>query len=144
MIASEVMSGAVKVITPMTTLAEAASIMKQYDVGFLPVVDEDTHTTLLGVLTDRDLVVRGLAEHRTPDVTVRLAMSHPPLVTARESANVHELVRLMERHQVRRIPILNKEGKLTGIVSQGDLALRIGPNRLRRKKAPIPFDCSSA
>lgn len=149
MIASEVMSGAVKVVTPLTTLAEAASIMKMYDIGFLPVVDETTHSRLLGVVTDRDLVLRGLADGQSPALSVRLAMSNVPLVTARETTDVHELLQLMERHQIRRIPILSSDGRLTGVVSWGDLALRIGPSEptaieelLERVSAPawmIPF-----
>lgn len=149
MIASEVMSGAVKVVTPLHTLAEAADLMKTYDIGFLPVVDETNRTTLVGVLTDRDLVVRGLAERRNADLTVRFAMSGPPLTVARESTDVHELLRIMQRHQVRRIPILSKTGALVGVVSQGDLALRLGPTEpaaieqmLERVSAPawmIPF-----
>lgn len=128
MIAREVMSTSVKVVTPLTTLAEAASIMKLYDVGFLPVVDASNLSHLAGVLTDRDLVLRGLADRRSADLTVRLAMSNPPLVTARETTEVRELLRMMQRHQIRRIPIVSNDGMLTGVVSQGDLALRIGPS----------------
>lgn len=126
MIAREVMSGSVKTITPLTTLAEAARLMRAHDVGFFPVVDQETSTILLGVVTDRDLVLRALADRRDPDLTVGVAMSQAPLIVARESTDVHELLRLMERHQVRRIPILTADGKLAGIVSQGDLALRMG------------------
>ena len=126
MMASAVMSTSVKVVAPLTTVVEAASIMKMCAVGILPVVDESSHSHFPGVLTDPDLVLRGLAHRRSNDLTVRLAVSNPPLVTVRGMTEVHELLRVLERHQSRRIPIVSNDGKRTGVGSQGDLALRIG------------------
>jgi len=148
MITSDVMSTSPRVITLLTTIGEAAVMMRDHDVGFLPVVDLDQRSLLLGVVTDRDLVVRGLAEGHDIDSSIRFVMSGPPLVVARPSTPVHELLRLMERHQVRRIPVV-ADGHLRGVVSQGDLALRLGPSEpaaieelLERVSAPawmVPF-----
>lgn len=147
--ASEVMSTTVKTVTPLMTVGDAATIMRDFDVGFLAVVDDADRTRLVGVVTDRDLVTRGLAIRRGLDTSIRFVMSGPPLTTARETTDVHDLLRLMERHQVRRVPIVAQDGQLRGVVSQGDLALRLGPNEpaaieemLERVSAPswlLPF-----
>jgi CBS domain-containing protein len=147
--ASDVMSTSVKTVTPLMTVSDAATIMCDFDIGFLPVVDDSDRTKLLGVVTDRDLVTRALAARLGQDTTIRFVMSGPPLTIARESTDVHELLRLMERRQVRRVPIVSQDGRLRGVVSQGDLALRIGPSEpaaieglLERVSAPawlLPF-----
>ena len=135
--ASEVMSTSVKTVTPLMTVSDAATLMCDFDIGFLPVVDDSDRTKLLGVVTDRDLVTRALAARLGPETTIRFVMSGPPLTIARESTDVHELLRLMERRQVRRVPIVSQDGRLRGVVSQGDLALRIGPS----EPAAIAADC---
>lgn len=125
--ALDVMSKAVYKVTPLTTVREAAVLMRDHNIGFLPVVADGASDTLVGVVTDRDLVIRGLADGPDIDRPVRLVMSVPPLVVARESTEVHQLLALMEQHQVRRVPIVSADGAIWGIVSQGDLAVRLGP-----------------
>ena len=116
----DVMTPHVHCIGADNTLVEAASLMRQLDVGALPVCAEDR---LIGMLTDRDVVVRAFAEGLDPSITlVRDAMTSG-LVFARAEQQVEEAARLMEEFQLRRLPILDAEDRLVGILSVGDLAL---------------------
>lgn len=125
--ARDVMSRTVYTVTPRTSVGEAAALMRDRNTGFLPVVDESVPAKLVGVVTDRDLMLRALAEGRGPELAIRFVMSSFPLVSAPESAEVHDLVSLMGAHQVRRLPIMGPDGAVSGVVSQGDLALTLGP-----------------
>ncbi len=125
--AMEIMSSNVRTATPLMTVGEAAGIMRDFDVGFLPVVDEKDRSRLVGVVTDRDLVTRALAVGRGLDTSIRFVMTVPPITIAGEAMDVHDVLKLMERHQVRRVPVVTIDGQVLGVISQGDLALRIGP-----------------
>jgi len=100
-------------------LQEVARAMRDEDVGEIPVVDMDRHP--IGVITDRDIVLRTLAAGRNPlDVRAQDCMTAPPIVI-RDDASVEECARLMERQQVRRIPVVDAKGALCGIVALADL-----------------------
>lgn len=117
----EVMTPHVGVIHPDASLREAAEKMKSLDVGVIPVCENDR---LVGMLTDRDIVVRILAEKCDPDTTtVRDAMT-PGVEYCFEDEDVREAVKRMEEKQVRRLVILNRNKRLVGIVSLEDLAAR--------------------
>jgi CBS domain-containing protein len=92
----------------------------------VPVVDDKVHMHLTGVVTDRDLVIRCMAERHFRDCRVGDHMTEAGLDTVSPDAEVAELVRLMERDQVRRV-LVTDEGRLVGIVAQADLALKEGP-----------------
>lgn len=114
------MTEGVEVIHPQSGLPAAAMAMRKLDVGSLPVVKDGR---LEGILTDRDIVVRAVAENR--DLTTALVddvMSHDP-VTVREDDDVQAAARLMADRQVRRLPVLDRDGKLTGILAMADLAV---------------------
>ncbi|CAM5265868.1 hypothetical protein [Bacillus safensis FO-36b] [Bacillus safensis subsp. safensis] len=96
---------------------EAAVKMRDADIGAIPVVDGDQ---LVGIVTDRDLVLRGIAEKKPNSQEVGSLMTKEVL-TAEEDATLEEIVRLMSEHQLRRIPVVN--GALTGIVALGDLSV---------------------
>lgn len=116
----DVMTEGVEVIHPQSGLPAAAMAMRKLDVGSLPVVKDGR---LEGILTDRDIVVRAVAENR--DLTTALVddvMSHDP-VTVREDDDVQAAARLMADRQVRRLPVLDRDGKLTGILAMADLAV---------------------
>jgi CBS domain-containing protein len=103
-----------------TGVAEAARILRDEDVGSLPVLREGR---VIGMLTDRDLVVRVLAEGRDPGSTrVAEVVSGDP-VTVRADQDLDEAVRLMARHQVRRLPVVEDGDRLVGILAQADVAL---------------------
>jgi CBS domain-containing protein len=105
--------------TPDQTLRDAATIMKQHDCGSLPVLDAKGR--LIGVVTDRDMVVRAIATGRGSDTTVRDVMTKDPACCASDD-DVELVQRIMSEKQVRRVPVVDKDGKTVGIVSQADLA----------------------
>jgi CBS domain-containing protein len=122
----DIMTRDVEVIHPDSGIQEAASKMKTLNVGSLPVCD---NRRLLGVLTDRDIAIRAVASGRDPSTKVSETMT-PELIYCFEDENVKEAAKLMERHQIRRLPILDREKHLVGIVSLGDLAVETGNDQL--------------
>lgn len=122
---SEVMTREPACCEPGDSIVRAASLMKQEDVGSLPVVDSHEDRKLIGIVTDRDLVVRVLAEGNQVDrATVRDAMSSDPSA-CRETDDVERAVQLMAERQVRRMPIVDGQGRLVGIIAQADVATRV-------------------
>ncbi|SFD82992.1 CBS domain-containing protein [Lentibacillus persicus] len=115
----EVMSEDVAVCQKEDTLFDAASKMKAQNVGVIPVCSENKE--LLGMVTDRDLVLRGYAEKKSDSATVQEVMSDR-LYHISADASVQEASDMMAREQIRRLPIV-ENGKLAGIVSLGDLSL---------------------
>lgn len=105
-------------IEPDATVREAAELMASGEIGDVVVVDEDHR--LVGILTDRDIVVRVLAQGGGPDDLVRDGCTVDPVTTSPD-ADAGEAVRLMREHAVRRMPVLEPDGRLVGIVSLRDL-----------------------
>jgi CBS domain-containing protein len=120
----EVMSPNVVTIDRKASLEEAARSMRDADVGALVAVNEDGG--VLGIVTDRDIVVRGLAEAGDPKSMTVEDISSEGLVTVRPDAPVEEAVRLMRDRTVRRLPVV-EGGRPVGIVSIGDLAVERDP-----------------
>jgi len=117
----ELMTPDVEVIRPDDTLRTAAKMMADYDVGALPVGENDR---LVGMVTDRDITVRAVAQARDPEKTsVRDVMSGRVLYCFEDEATP-EVARKMGDWQVRRLPVLNRDKRLVGIVSLGDLAFQ--------------------
>ena len=124
--AREIMTENPRVVTPDTSVQEAARLMKSEDPGVLPVVEAANSRKLVGVLTDRDIAIRVVAEGRN-GATVGDVMS-AGVRTCRDSDNVQDVMRVMADQQVRRVPIVDDAGTVVGIVSQADL-VREGPDR---------------
>lgn len=119
----EVMTPGVEVIAPEATLQQAAAKMRRLNIGPLPVCDGDQ---LVGMLTDRDITVRAVAEGCDPtSTTVREAMT-PDIAYCFDDQAIEDAVRTMERYQIRRLPILDRDKRLVGMVSLGDLAVSSG------------------
>ena len=122
---SELMSRNPCTVTPDTPVSEAARLMKEEDVGMVPVIERmggaETRGRLVGVITDRDIAIRTVAEGRASDSPVRDVMSSG-VRTATPSDSVESVMELMGREQVRRVPIIDERGSLVGVVSQADLA----------------------
>lgn len=106
-------------IQPSTTVTEAARLMKAEDVGSLPIVDGDQ---LVGMVTDRDTVIRVVAEGKDPQSTTVGEIASRDLVTVDPEQDLDEALRLMAQHQVRRLPVAEEDGRLVGILAQADVA----------------------
>jgi len=114
---SEVMTRDVSTVRPDQTVREAASFMLSADAGAIPVTDGDR---LMGMITDRDIAVRGVAEGHGPDTPVRDLMTND-IIAARMDDDTNEIAAKMSRAQVRRLPVIDDQQRLCGIVSLGDL-----------------------
>jgi len=116
---SDVMSSDVQTISPDATIEEAAQEMRDGDFGLVPVAEDEE---LLGVITDRDIAIRAVAEGKDPSTLVREIMSEE-VVWASEDDSVEDAARIMSDHQIRRLPVVDAEQHLVGIVSLGDFAV---------------------
>ena len=101
------------------SVAYAAKMMKEEDVGLAPIVEGDK---LVGMLTDRDIAIRVVAEGRNPDQTKVREVASNQVVTIDPQQELDEALRIMAKHQVRRLPVVEEDGKLVGVVAQADIA----------------------
>ena len=108
-------------VTPEASVREAAQVMKKEDVGIVPVIEGQSGRRLVGVVTDRDIAIRCIADGKDGTCRVRDVMSTDGLATCRESDDVDNLMSAMRTEKVRRIPIVDERGSLVGIVSQADV-----------------------
>lgn len=120
---SEIMTPRFETISSTNTLTDAARRMKELDVGFLPVHEG---AGLIGVITDRDIVIRGLAEKRDPDSTQVRDIASSDVVYCFEDNSVEDAVRLMEENQVRRLIVCRSDQTPVGVVALGDIAVKTG------------------
>jgi CBS domain-containing protein len=107
--------------TRTSTAQEAATLMRDNDCGAIPVVEDAGGRRLIGIVTDRDLAVRAIAQGQGPDATVGNLMTDDP-VTCAEEDSVEDLRQVMVERLVRRVPVVDEDGALVGIVAQADLA----------------------
>ena len=116
----DIMTKEVVVVDPKSSLKDAAQKMRIRDIGFLPVYDGDQ---ILGVVTDRDIIVRSTAEGTDPDTSLGRDFITAPAVSCFDDQDVEEAARLMEEHQIRRVIVLSRDdNRLVGVVSLGDIA----------------------
>jgi len=115
----ELMSRDVKVISPDMTIGEAAKKMRDGDFGMMPVGENDR---MIGSISDRDIAIRAVAEGKDADTKVRDVMS-TGIAWAYEDDSVEQAVAVMSKHQVRRLPVVNRDKRLVGIVALGDFAV---------------------
>jgi CBS domain-containing protein len=101
------------------SIVDAARIMRDEDVGIVPVVEGDR---LVGTVTDRDIAIRVVAEGQNPESTTVGEVASRELVTIDPQQDLDEALRLMARHQVRRLPVVEEDGTLVGVVAQADIA----------------------
>lgn len=127
MIVRDIMSRDVEVVHPDSMIQEAADKMKTLNIGSLPVCD---NKRLVGVVTDRDIAIRAVASGLDPKRTKVSNTMTPELIYCFEDETVSQAAKLMERYQIRRLPILSREKHLVGIVALGDLAVDTGNERL--------------
>jgi CBS domain-containing protein len=115
----DAMTASVRTAAPTESLADAAKSMKQEDVGSLPVVEDGR---VVGVITDRDIVVRAVAEQGDPRSIRVTEIASREVVTVEPEQDLDEALALMARHQVRRLPVV-ENGALVGVLAQADVAL---------------------
>jgi CBS domain-containing protein len=116
---SEAMTRDVRVASPEETVQKAAQTMADLDAGILPVGEEDH---LIGMITDRDIAIRGIAKGKGPDAKVRDVMT-AEVKYCFDDQEIEEVTRNMADIQVRRLPVLNRDKRLVGILSLGDIAI---------------------
>ena len=129
---SEIMTKDPRTVTPDSLVSEAAQVMKEEDVGIVPVIEQaggaETRGRLVGVITDRDIAIRQVADGRSSDSLVRDIMSGGVL-TCGPDDSVATVLELMGREQIRRVPIVDERGSLVGVVSQADLVRKAGSDQ---------------
>ena len=122
------------------TLDEVAKLMVQHDCGEIPIVDRTDRP--VGVITDRDIVCRAVAEGKNPTGHFVESVMTQRVVTVRADAPLEEVVTTMERHQIRRVPVVDESGCCVGIIAQADLASQARPGEaaelLRELSRPTP------
>lgn len=106
-------------------LITAARIMRDRDIGILPVVEDMQNKKLAGILTDRDIVVRGISQGLDPNTTMVAQIVSREVITCSPEDDIHKSVEAMEAYQLRRIPIVDDSGRVVGIIAQADIALRL-------------------
>ena len=120
--AHEIMTSKPEVVTSQDPISRAAQIMRDKDVGLVPVVRDTSSMMLEGVITDRDVAVRHVADGHTSDCSVASHMSREHISAVDQSDDVQTVLATMERAEVRRVPVTDKNGKLVGIIAQADIA----------------------
>ena len=118
------MTSKVECIRPEATLEQAARRMRDLDVGPLPVCGNEDR--LVGIVTDRDITIRAVAQGMDPKTMLVREVMTPSILYCFEDQDVEEAARLMKEHQIRRLVVLNRQKKLVGIISLGDLAVETG------------------
>ena len=115
----EIMTSKVCSIDADKSVAYAAKMLRDEDVGLAPIVEGDR---LVGTLTDRDIAIRVVAEGRDPEATAVREVASTDLVTLDPRQDLDEALRVMAEHQIRRVPVVEEDGRLVGIVAQADIA----------------------
>lgn len=124
-ICKDVMTNDPVCCVPEETVVLVARLMKAEDVGSIPIVEDPESRKLIGIVTDRDLAVEVVAEGRDPNNTRIGEVMNRALFTCRDTDRVEQVLDSMALHQVRRIPVVDQQGCIIGIIAQGDLATRL-------------------
>jgi CBS domain-containing protein len=119
-------------VTPAATAREAAQLMQREDTGVIPVVEEQSSKRLVGIITDRDIAIRIVAEGKDANTRVSEIMSANRLATCSPNDNVDDVMNAMAKEQVRRIPIVDERGSLLGIVAQADIVRKADDTKAER------------
>ena len=124
---NEIITRDPEVVRPETPLIAVAQKMNALDIGMLPVCDGER---LVGMITDRDITVRGVAQARDPQTTRVEQIMTPEIIYCFDDEDIKDVAKTMEEKQIRRLPVLDRKKRLVGIVSLGDLAVRTGKEQL--------------
>lgn len=121
MLAKEIMSKKPEFLPPTATLQQAADQMRTHDYGFIPVGENDR---LIGAVTDRDIVIRAVAEGKDPSTTTLREVMSKGIQFCYETDSLEKIASHMENLQVRRLVVLNSDKRMTGVISLGDIATK--------------------
>ena len=122
---SDIMTKDLVTCTPENTIVEVARLMKTEDIGPILIVDNEQSKTLVGIVTDRDIVVKAIADGQDVNTTRVGDVMSKKLVTCRADDDVDIAMKAMAQFQLRRIPVVEENMRLVGIISQADLATRV-------------------
>ena len=122
---SEVMTQNLVCCLPTDTASKAAQLMKTEDVGSIPVIEDERTMKLIGIVTDRDLALQVVAVERDSRLTQVAEVMTYEVVTCRASDDVQKAVDAMSKHQLRRMPVVDGDQRIVGIISQADVATRV-------------------
>jgi CBS domain-containing protein len=137
-VARDVMTPDPACCSPHTTLDEVAKLMAQNDCGEIPIID--TADRIVGVVTDRDIVTRVVAEGKNPGAYTAETCMTDPVVTVRVDAPLEDVVAEMEKHQIRRIPVVDEHDACVGIISQADVSWSGPPRRVAEMVREVSRD----
>ena len=122
--ARDLMTPHAQAVTPADPLSHAAALMRDSNVGFLAVVEDRDSRQLVGVLTDRDIAIRHVADAHSDECRVGQHMTADDLATIGPDAPAAEVHKLMSTRQVRRIPVVDTDGRILGVIAQADVAVK--------------------
>ena len=125
----EIMTQNPACLTPEDTVAQAAQIMKRENVGPVPIVENNQTRVLVGIITDRDIVVKAIADNRPPESTKIREVMTPNPICAFPDDDLEDVLDRMESNQVRRIPVVDRDNRLIGIIAQADIATRLDKDK---------------
>jgi CBS domain-containing protein len=131
--AREIMSKNPTCVTPDTPLVDAARLMKEENIGVVPVVESSDSRRLVGVLTDRDIAIRAVAEGRDGATTSVGHVMSTDIHTSAPDDSVDDVMALMGSEQIRRIPIVDERGEVVGIIAQADIVLEAQDDKQAEK-----------
>jgi len=110
---------------PDDTVSAAARIMRREHIGAVPIVNDEQMKQLIGIVTDRDLAIKVVAESRDPNHTLVQDVMTSTIVVCRESDDFSSAIKSMEEYQIRRVPVVDNDGRIVGIISQADVGARV-------------------
>ncbi|HEX7530864.1 MAG TPA: CBS domain-containing protein [Pyrinomonadaceae bacterium] len=122
---SEVMTDNPVCCLPGDLVSQAARVMRREHVGPVPVISDEQTRELIGIVTDRDLAIKVVAESRDSNKTTVGEVMTNTIIACREDDDMSSAIAAMEEHQIRRIPVIDQGGRIVGIISQADVATRV-------------------
>ena len=131
--AADIMTPNPEALTPDTSVAEIARRMRDLDVGVIPIIDDEESNRLRGIVTDRDIAVRVAAEGKDAKKTLARDVMSSEVQSVGESDHIRDVFAVMKRARVRRVPVVDADGRLVGIIAQADLAVNYAGLDLQRE-----------
>ncbi len=123
---------------PEETVGQAARVMRREHIGSIPVISDDRSRSLIGIISDRDLAIKLVAESRDPNQTQVFDIMTRAIVACRNTDDASSAAKAMREHQLRQIPVVDYEGRIVGMISQEDVILRSQPRETSNAIANLP------